>query len=244
MKVSNPSSRYKLKIPKNATVLDVGSGHNPHPRANVVTDKFVEDNYHRKSGIKVFQKQRFVEADGENMPFQDNEFDYVICCHVVEHVDNPEQFLKEIARVGKAGYIETPSLLGEYLIPKPAHKWVLLDINNKLVIVDKERLGMRTSHDFGELFLDYLPRHSFGYKILQRTQPQLFTVNYEWKDSIDSIINPSDEELKKFFTREWDKPMFEHIIPKRSLSGEYFAAIGASLDIMRSVIKSKLLSRF
>jgi SAM-dependent methyltransferase len=243
MKLSNPPSRYKLKISKSSTVLDVGSGHNPHPRANVVTDKFIDSNYHRKEGIKVFQKQRFVEADGESLPFSDKEFDYVICCHVLEHVDNPTQFLKEIQRVGISGYIETPSLIGEMLIPKESHQWVLLEINDAIVIVNKKRLGMNNTHDFGELFLDYLPRNSFGYKILQRTQPQIFTVNHEWKDKIDFILEPSDEDLKKFFSQTWDNQMYERVIPKRSLSREFFSALGATTDIFKSVIKSKILSK-
>ena len=153
-------------------VLDVGSGHNPHPRANVITDKFTESNYHRRADIKVLGHQRFVEADGESLPFKDKEFDYVICCHVVEHVDDPAVFLNELSRVGKAGYLEAPSLIGEFLVPKESHQWVLLDIDSKLVLVNKKRLGFTHSHDFGELFLDYLPKSSFGFKILQRTQPR------------------------------------------------------------------------
>ena len=243
MKVSNPASRQKLKIPSSALVLDVGSGHFPHPRANVVTDKFIDDNYHRAGGLKVLSKQRFVEADGENMPFKDKEFDYVICCHVVEHVDSPPKFLDELSRVGKGGYLECPSMIGEFLIPKGAHKWVVLEVNNKLVIVDKERLGMKNSHDFGDLFLDYLPRNSFGYKILQRTQQQIFTVNYEWSGSIDYVFEPTDAELKKYFDQVWDKSMYEHVIPKRGMGKEFIAAMGATYDIFKSVIKSKVLGR-
>src|SRR6187551_3814150 len=139
MKVSNPISRHKLKIPHSAHVLDVGSGHNPHPRANVIVDKFTDDNYHRAADIKVLGNQKFINADGENLPFKDKEFDYVICNHVLEHVDNPTKFLSELSRVGKMGYIETPSLTGEHLIPKESHKWLLLEIDSKIVIVDKKQ---------------------------------------------------------------------------------------------------------
>lgn len=243
MKISNPYSRQKLNIPASARVLDVGSGHNPHPRANVVTDKFIDSNFHRAADIKVLQKQEFVEADGENMPFKDKEFDYVICCHVVEHVDDPAKFLDELSRVGKGGYLEAPSLIGEFLIPKHSHKWVLLDIDNKLVIVDKKKLGLTSSHDFGDVFLTYLPKHSLGYKILQRTQPQLFTVNYEWKDKIEYIIEPSDELLRSYFTKTWDKKMFDQMVPNRTLGSEFRAALAALWDITRSVWKSKVMKK-
>lgn len=241
MKIANPNSRLKLKIAKQALVLDVGSGHNPHPRANVIADKFIDTNYHRASDIKVLKNQKFVQADGESLPFENNEFDYVICSHVVEHVDNPNQFLNELSRVGKSGYLEAPSLLGEYLIPKESHKWVLLDINEKLIIVSKERIGFTTSHDFGELFLDFLPKSSLGFKILQRTHPQLFTVNYEWREKIDFIVEPDDKELKEFFSQPWNQQMYNKIIPKRSLGTEFKNSVKASYDILKSVLKSKVL---
>ena len=241
MKVGNPISRLKLNIPSQARVLDVGSGHNPHPRANVVVDKYVDDNYHRAGNLKVLNKQEFISADGENLPFKDKEFDYVICNHVLEHVDNPKQFLAELSRVGKRGYIETPSLLGEHLIPKPSHKWLLLDINDKLVIVDKAKVKFSTSHDFGLLFLDYFQQHSLGYKILQRTHQQLFTVNYEWKDSIDYILEPEDEAYLKYFIQPWNKEIYQEIMPQRSMGKELMRATSATIDIIKSVIKSKVL---
>ena len=224
-------------------MLDVGSGHNPHPRANVVVDKYVDDNYHRAGDIKILNKQEFISADGENLPFKDKEFDYVICNHVLEHVDNTIKFLAELSRVGKRGYIETPSLLGEHLIPKPSHKWLLLDINDKLVIVDKTKVNFKTSHDFGLLFLDYFQQHSLGYKILQRTHHQLFTVNYEWKDDIDYLLDPQDEAYLKYFTQPWDKEHYRAIMPQRSLKQELMRASGATMDIIRSVFKSKVLKK-
>lgn len=241
MKVNNPSSRLKLNIPAGARVLDVGSGHNPHPRANVVVDKFVDDNYHRAGSLKVLNKQEFINADGENLPFKDNEFDFVMSNHVLEHVDHPDKFLNELSRVGKYGYIETPSLIGEHLIPKPSHKWLLLDIDDKLIIVGKDRVHFKTSHDFGLLFLNYFQHHSVGYKILQRTHHQMLTVNYQWKDKIDYVLEPDDDYYLKYFTRAWDESLFNIIMPQRTMKNEMVKALQATFDIIRSVIKSKIL---
>lgn len=240
MKIGSPVSRYKLKIKSSARVLDVGSGHNPHPRANVIVDKFVDNNYHRASGIKVLNKQEFVNADGENLPFRDKEFDYVICNHVLEHVDNPVKFLSELSRVGKMGYLETPSLIGEYLIPKESHKWLILEINNEMVLVDKSLVGFQSSHDFGKVFQDYLRKHSIGHKIMQRTHSQLLTVNHEWKDSIDHIINPTDERLLSFFKEPWESQHYNSIMPQRGMFSELMNASYATFDIFRSVIQSRL----
>jgi ubiquinone/menaquinone biosynthesis C-methylase UbiE len=240
MKERNPSSRDRLNIPAKAKVLDVGSGHNPHPRANVVVDKFIDSNYHRASDIKVLNKQEFINADGEHLPFKDKEFDYVMSNHVLEHVDHPDKFLKELSRVGKRGYIETPSLLGEHLIPKTSHKWLLLDIDDKIVIVSKERVNFHTSHDFGLVFLDYFQQNSIGYKILQRTHHQLFTVNFEWRDRIDFILEPTDEHYMKYFTQAWDEKIFKEMMPQRGIKKEFFKSFNATLDIARSVFKSRV----
>ena len=43
MKIRNPKSRFHLNISKSSKVLDVGGGHNPHPRANVVVGSLREE---------------------------------------------------------------------------------------------------------------------------------------------------------------------------------------------------------
>ncbi|MCC6384454.1 MAG: class I SAM-dependent methyltransferase [Bacteroidia bacterium] len=43
--------------------------------------------------------------DGKTIPFHDNEFDYVFCTEVMEHVPEPGSLLKEIYRVLKPGGI-------------------------------------------------------------------------------------------------------------------------------------------
>lgn len=243
MKARNPITRFDLKIPVGAKVLDVGSGHSPHPQASVITDKYTADNYHRASDIKILKHQKFVQASGESLPFKDKEFGYVICCHVVEHVDDPAAFLNELGRVGKAGYLEAPSLLGEFLVPKESHQWVLLEIENKLIIVNKKRLGIINGHGFGEVFLEYLPASSIGFKVLQRTHQQLLAVKYEWKESIDYIVDPTDERLLQFFNRPWDVEMCQKVFPKRSLGKEYLTAMVAGFDILKNVFKSRVLGK-
>jgi methyltransferase type 11 len=73
MKHRNPISREDLTIKKDDLVLEVGSGHNPTYRANVIVEKFIDSNYHRSGNIKIFPHQKFVVADGANMPFKDKE---------------------------------------------------------------------------------------------------------------------------------------------------------------------------
>lgn len=160
MKVSTPKSRQDLHIKRHDRVLEVGPGNRPTFRADVLVEKFLGDDTHRRGGLRIFPHQQLVNAAAEALPFADKEFDYVICNQVLEHSDDPAQFLREVTRVGKAGYIETPSLLGEWLFPKKSHRWVVLNIGDKLVLYDKQRVPGNYANDYGELFLNYLPYQS------------------------------------------------------------------------------------
>ncbi len=237
MKLSNPKSRYSLKISRKEYVVEIGGGHNPHPRSNVVVDKFVDTNYHRRTDIKVLKHQQFLQADGENLPFKNKEFDYAICNQVLEHVDNPEAFLQEQMRVAKRGYIETPSLIGEYLFPKESHKWLVLEIEKKLILVEKEKYWFKTGLDFGYLFLTWLQKTSIPYKMLMISKPNFMTTRYEWKDSIDFIVNPTEPEYLKYFQQAWDEQMTLHFFPRQSNIREFFSALVSLVSISFKALK-------
>ena len=220
MKVSTPKSRQDLHIKRRDRVLEVGPGNRPSFRANVLVEKFLGDDTHRCGGLRIFPHQQLVNAAAEALPFADKEFDYVICNQVLEHSDDPAQFLREVMRVGKAGYIETPSLLGEWLFPKKSHRWVVLNIGDKLVLYDKRRVPGNYANDYGELFLNYLPYQSLPYKLLPFSEGELMHVRYEWKDDIDFLINPTDEYYSKFFLKKWDREMVCTLFPPRGFATE------------------------
>jgi len=56
----------------------------------------------------------------ERLPFDDNQYDLVICSHVLEHVPNISQFLSELLRVGRLVYIEVPLDYRHFYIPTPS----------------------------------------------------------------------------------------------------------------------------
>ena len=91
-------------IPKDAKVLDIGPGHAPFKRANVSVD-FVD-----VPGVENLIK---CDLANEPLPFADKEFDFVYARHIIEDMYNPFPLLKEMSRVGKAGYVETPSPIAE-----------------------------------------------------------------------------------------------------------------------------------
>lgn len=122
-RVTVGQSGKRISIADGARVLDVGSGHAPHPRADVLLEKYLDDDRER-SGVALDRADsRLVLGDASAMPFPDRSFDYAIASHVAEHTNDPEGFCAEMSRVAAAGYLETPGWLGDVLLREPFHKW-------------------------------------------------------------------------------------------------------------------------
>ncbi|HEY2901936.1 MAG TPA: class I SAM-dependent methyltransferase [Polyangia bacterium] len=93
-------------------VLDIGSGNIPLSFATHLADLAVDDDSYGRAGspFKHIAGKPVFNCPVERMPFADKEFDFVYCSHVLEHVDDPDQACRELMRVGKRGYLETPTL--------------------------------------------------------------------------------------------------------------------------------------
>lgn len=120
-----------MNIKSSDLVLEIGSGDKPCPRADVLLDKFPR----RALAID----RPMVIADAEVLPFADKSFGYIIASHVLEHAENPAKFLDELSRVGKRGYIETPSLERERVFDWLFHRWYVYQKDKALVLVKKTK---------------------------------------------------------------------------------------------------------
>ena len=89
-------------------ILDIGCGYNANKFANVICD--VQDL------SKYYPNKIFVRLVEKKLPFKDNEFDFVVASHVMEHVDDVEFFIGELERISKQGYIELPTMLEDNLV--------------------------------------------------------------------------------------------------------------------------------
>ena len=61
----HPLGRHDLAIKRKDMVLEIGSGHNPMYRSDVIADKYMQDNTHRCGEILIYPHQQFIKADGE-----------------------------------------------------------------------------------------------------------------------------------------------------------------------------------
>lgn len=120
-------------------VLDVGSGHNPNSRADVLLDRDLLPSVHRSGRRAVVPEGRaMVVGDAVHMPFVDRAFDYAIASHVAEHIEDVEGFLNELGRVAKRGYLETPGPLTEYISNVGYHRW-LVSLKGGRIVFERKR---------------------------------------------------------------------------------------------------------
>ena len=154
--IRRSSKQYIDKLLKNNLnwkILDIGCGYTAHENATVICD--VQD-------LSSFYKDKnFVKLDGNVLPFKDNEFDFVIASHVIEHVKDVKTFIHELSRISSKGYIELPTILEDNLVfeNKKDHIWHMEfdDIDNKLNISEKIQylepvITVSTSKKFSKIF--------------------------------------------------------------------------------------------
>ncbi|MEM4298087.1 MAG: class I SAM-dependent methyltransferase [Nitrososphaerota archaeon] len=143
-------ARYiNFNIKQNERVLDIGSGGYPFPYATVLVERFLEPSRHRHEPL-VTNDKPLILADIHNLPFRDKCFDFVYCSHVLEHVDNPLQACAEIMRVGRRGFIETPTMGKDALFAwaRDMHKWHVVAIGSNLCFFEysqRQLEGIRSS---------------------------------------------------------------------------------------------------
>lgn len=87
--------------------LDIGCGngrliHHLKNKGGVVTGADISKKM-IESARKRFPDTEFIQANAENLPFQNEEFDVVVAAFLIVHLKNPEKMFKEIYRVLKDG---------------------------------------------------------------------------------------------------------------------------------------------
>src|SRR5689334_4849152 len=113
-------TRFLERLGPDDQVLDVGGWGKPLTRADWVLDLMPYET-RGLYGVEGEPPERFTAdtwvvrdiCDAEPSPFADDQFDFVVCSHVLEDVRDPIRVCSELARVAKAGYIEVPSRLEE-----------------------------------------------------------------------------------------------------------------------------------
>jgi len=178
----------KFNIQSTDRVLDIGSGNEPFPYANYLVDRFLDETPHRYGEINRNGKP-LVSADIEHLPFADKSFDFVYCAHILEHVDDPVRACGELMRIGKRGYLETPTMSEDILFAwaKERHKWHVVSINRTLCFFE---YSPRQLEGIGSTVWENLIMNR-RYHPLQEAYFQnrdIFDVVFPWEDRFSVFV--------------------------------------------------------
>lgn len=189
------------RIKENDIVLDIGGWFNPFNRANWVID-FMPYETRAKGGGEGPAKEYFTEetwiqrdlCDRKPLPFKNKEIDFIICSHTLEDIRDPLFVCSEICRVGKRGYIETPSLISElsfvaskHYVGYSHHRWIIEIRNNKVTFFFKPHfLHCRWKYHF--------PRsYSRSLKPEQHIQSFFWEESFQFEEDIAYCLAPHDK---------------------------------------------------
>ena len=117
-----------------------------------------------------------VEADICNLPFKDDEFDVILCNHVLEHIPDDAKAMQELYRILK------PGGMGIFQIPQDLSREVTFEDDS--ITDKKERAKIFDQYDhvrvYGRDYFDKL--RSIGFKV----------------DEVDYTSTLSEEDITKY----------------------------------------------
>lgn len=176
-------------IHKRAKVLELGGGRYPFKRANTHVDS--GDWPHLPGAIKL-------DMNDDKLPFPDKSFDFIYCRHMLEDMHNPFNACKEMSRVGKAGYIETPSPMAEMTRGIDGgcpdyrgyhhHHWIIWEHESQLHFIAKFPL------------VEYLKVEDQRLVDELKINPGYWNTYYLWNDNIKMVRHHNPPEFHSDLT--------------------------------------------
>jgi SAM-dependent methyltransferase len=201
----------RFRIAPRSTVLDIGNGGYPFPYATILGDRYLASSPHRTEEL-IRDHRPFVVMDVQQLPFRNKSIDFVYCSHILEHVDDPMRACSEIMRVGRGGYIETPTFAKDVLFGwagRSQHKWHVVNINDSLIFfqyTDRQRDGARSSA-WKDLILgpDFHPLQDLFYD-----NADVFNVMFTWKERFECVVYRINDGASPCSTDDLSDPPAVH----------------------------------
>lgn len=163
--------RFSSRI--SGKTLDIGCGSKPYRHLFTEVSQYIGADI-EQSGHKHEHSSVDVFYDGKKFPFEDNSFDSLVFFEVLEHVFNPDDFLKEIKRVVKPNghcLVTIPFIWGEHEQPYDYARYSSFGLNHLF-----EKNGFETvlhKKYLSDLRLFFLLLNSYTYTVCKRFLPGL-----------------------------------------------------------------------
>lgn len=203
-----------LSIEPTYKVLEIGPGGEPHPRSDIFLELEISDEEiacaQRGYQKKLNTSKPVVYYDGRKFPFYDQEFDYVICSHVIEHVPDVEMFLNEMFRVAKRGYLAYPTIYYDYIYKINEHVNVLLKKEDKLFWMKQKDTGI----DVFNKIRKFYHKATFNNYWAEGYQ-NLWFQEFEWDKPFDIVKTDDWKELT------YDEKILDEILPLKEKLAVY-----------------------
>lgn len=100
-----------------------------------------------------------IKGDICNLPFKENSFDFILCNHVLEHINDDNKAMKELYRVLNKN--------GTAILQVPINQKSTKTLEDSSIVDKKERIEKFGQYDHIRLYgLDYFKKlESFGFKV-------------------------------------------------------------------------------
>ena len=195
---------YDFDIKPTDKVLDIGSGNVPFQYATHLADISLADDEVGRAGdpFKYIEGKSVHECDIENLPFEDKEFDFVYCSHVLEHVQKPEKACSELIRIAKRGYIETPKYEKDLWLNTAdisRHIWHIDKIGNKLVFNEytKEQKNGLQNDVLMKMHVNPQTDREKAFSALIYLRADVLNTMFMWEKFFEIIVNRAEYKKKQ-----------------------------------------------
>ena len=215
--IKRTSREHVLKILKenqnNWKILDIG--------CNLAAVEFAQTVADVKNFSKFYEEKnkKFVLIKNKNLPFSNNQFDFVYASHVIEHVEDLSFFISELKRISRQGYIELPSILEDNLVlsanSSEDHKWMFkFDDVDKLLLVEKKKQLIEPFITHGVLF-----------NSLRKNFRSSLVLELYWENEINYEFRDFTVKAKKTIFFSIIKKYFSHFIRKNKTASIFAVLI-------------------
>jgi len=131
--------------------------------------------------IKKFPGVDVVADLNKKLPFKDNEIDYILCGHVLEHLENPLKFMLELWRISK------PNAIIDIYVPHFSHFTSYANLDHKRTF-SYFTFGEKWSNE--ELYTKFSVKKKLNFNRINHTWMNIF---------FNPIINLSPTLYERFF---------------------------------------------
>ena len=185
-----------------------------------------------------------VQADIRNIPFEKNQYDFVICLGVLQHTPNPEESIRSLWNMIKpGGYLIIDHYLFSWRTFLPPPFGQALGIYRRIILSLPVRLRFKTVKKLVDFWFPIHWRFRESYfitRILRRISPVIFHYNdlslknkemyYQW-----SLLDTHDSTIDYYRHTRSKKEILKYL---KNLEANNIAVMGGDNGIVASCRKS------